>query len=99
MDPANLNSNISLVRDHLPLIVCLLVGIPAVSFIGMKFWIATCSAKVQRSTNWFVPTDLDSDTAKLHYSMQHNSVAFAHQVHRNSRHAVAVRHSSSRRRA
>jgi hypothetical protein len=99
MDSANLSANISIVRDHLPLIVCLLFGIPAVSFIGMKFWIAASSAKVQRSTNWFVPTDFDSDTAKLHYSMQHNSVAFAHQVHRNSRHAVAVRHSSSRRRA
>jgi hypothetical protein len=35
----------------------------------------------------------------LHFSMQHQSVAFAHRVNRNSRHAVAVRKSSSRRSA
>ena len=97
MDSANLSANLTLVRDHLPLFVCLLFGVPAVSFICMKFWIAGRSAKVQRRTNWFVPTDFESDSAKMHYSMQHNSVAFAHQVHRNSRHAVAVRNSSSRR--
>jgi hypothetical protein len=97
MDPANLNTNLSIFRDHLPLIVCLLFGVPAVSFICMKFWVAGRSAKVQRSTNWFVPNDLESDAAKMHYSKQHNSVAFAHRVHRNSRLAVAVRNSSSRR--
>jgi hypothetical protein len=35
----------------------------------------------------------------LHYTMQHQSVAFAQQHHRNSRHAVEVRKSSSRRSA
>ena len=99
MDPANFGANLSFVRDHLPLFVFLLFGVPAVSFISMKFWIAGRSAKVQRATNWFVPTDLESESAKLHYSMQHNSVAFVHQVHRNSRHAVAARNSSSRRSA
>jgi hypothetical protein len=97
MDPVSLSVNLSMLRDHLPLFVCLLFGVPALSFIGMKFWIAGRSSKVQRSSNWFVPTDLESDAAKMHYTMQHNSVAFAHQVHRNSRHAVAVRNSSSRR--
>jgi hypothetical protein len=33
----------------------------------------------------------------LHYSMQHQSVAFAHQLHRNARHAVVARNSRSRR--
>jgi hypothetical protein len=97
MDLTNLGTNFSLVRDHLALFVSLLFGLPVVSFVGIKFWIAGRSAKVQRSTNWFVPTDLESDAAKMHYSMQHNSVAFAHRVHRASRHATAVRDSSSRR--
>jgi|GEM_PF-6274556 len=99
MDPASFGANLSIVREHLPLFVLLLFGVPALSFISMKFLIAGRSAKTQRTTNWFVPTDLESDSAKLHYSMQHNSVAFAHQVHRNSRHAVAARNSSSRRSA
>ena len=97
MDAANLSGNFDLVRDHLTLIVCLLFGVPAASFLCMKFWTASRSARVQRRTNWFVPADLESDAAKMHYAMQHNSVAFAHQVHRNSRHAVAVRNSGSRR--
>jgi hypothetical protein len=97
MDPASFSANLSVVRDHMALFACLLFGVPALSFICIKFWIVGRTGKVQRSTNWFVPTDLESDAAKMHYSMQHNSVAFAHQVHRNSRHAVAVRNSSSRR--
>ena len=99
MDPVSLGTNLSMVHDHLPLFVCLLFGLPIVSFIGIKFWIAGRSTRVQRTTNWFVPTDLESESAKLHYSMQNNSVAFAHRVTRNSRHAVAVRNSSSRRSA
>jgi hypothetical protein len=97
MDPSSFGANLSIVRAHLELLVVLLVALPAFSFLLMKFWIVGRTTKVQRTTNWFVPTDLESDSAKMHYSMQHNSVAFAHQVHRNSRHAVAVRNSSSRR--
>ena len=96
MDPSSIGANLLIVRTHLELFVVLLVALPAFSFLLMKFWIAGRSTKVQRTTNWFVPTDLESDSAKMHYRMQHNSVAFAHQVHRNSRHAVAVRNSSSR---
>jgi len=46
--------------------------------------------------SWFVPSDLESDAAKMHISMQHSSVAFAHRVDRNSRDTVAVRKSSTR---
>jgi hypothetical protein len=98
MDPSSIGANLSIVRAHLELFVVLLVALPAFSFLMMKFWIAGRSMKVQRNTNWFVPTDLESDAAKMHYNMQHNSVAFA-QVHRNSRTAVPVGKSSSRRSA
>jgi hypothetical protein len=98
MDPSSIGENLLIVRAHLELFVVLLVALPAFSFLLIKFWIAGRSTKVQRTTNWFVPTDLESDSAKLHYSMQHNSVAFA-QVHRNQRTAGPVRKSSSRRSA
>jgi hypothetical protein len=88
MDPAILSLNLSSLSDHLRLFVCLLFGLPTVSFVGIRFWIARHSAKVQRNTNWFVPTDLESDAARMHYSLQHNSVAFGHLVRPNSRAAV-----------
>jgi hypothetical protein len=99
MDPVNLSANLSLVRDHLQLFVGLLFGLPIVTFVGIQFWIAGHSAKVQRTTNWFVPTDLESDAAKMQYSMQRNSVAFAHRINRNARHPVPVRNSGPRRSA
>ena len=99
MDPASFGPNLSMVRDHLPLFLFLLFGLPIASFVAIKFWIAGRSARVQRTTNWFVPTDLESDAARMHFSLQHNSVAFARRVHRNSRHAVAARNSNSRRSA
>ncbi|WP_348264664.1 hypothetical protein P8935_09025 [Telmatobacter sp. DSM 110680] len=98
MDPSSIGAKLSTVRAHLEIFVVLLVALPAFSFLMMKFWIAGRSAKVQRNTNWFVPTDLESEAAKMHYSMQHNSVAFAH-VRRNQRTAVTVRKPSSRRSA
>ncbi len=99
MDPSSIVGNLSMVRSHFELFVFLFFGLPALSFLAMKFWIASRSARAQRVTNWFVPTDLESESARTHYSMQQQSVAFAHQLHRNSRHAVAVRKSSSRRSA
>ncbi len=93
MDPANFTASLSMVRDHLPLFLCLLFGLPIVSFIGILCWVAAHAAKVQRNTQWFVPTDLESDAAKMHYSMEHNSVAFAHHLHRRARHSAADRDS------
>ena len=87
MDPANFTANLSMVRDHLPLFLCLLFGLPIVGFIGILYWVAAHAAKVQRNTHWFVPTDLESDAAKMHYSMEHDSAAFAHHLHRRERHS------------
>jgi hypothetical protein len=98
MDPSSIGANLATFRDHLEFLVALLVVLPAVSFLLMKFWIAGRSARVPRTTNWVIP-DLESESAPTHHSMQQHSVAFAHQVSRNSRHAVAVRNSSSRRSA
>jgi hypothetical protein len=99
MELANLGGDLSFVREHLQLFTFLLFGVPLISFACIKFWAASHSAKVQRTTNWFVPTDLESETARTHYGMGHQSVAFAHQINRNSRHAVAARKSNLRRSA
>ena len=99
MDPASFGAHFSIVRDHLQLFAVLLFALPTVSFLSMKCWTAGHSARVQRTTNWFVPTDLESESAKLHYSMGNQSIAFANRAQRNTRHAVAVRISSSRRSA
>jgi hypothetical protein len=88
MDPASFTANLSMVRDHLPLFLCLLFGLPIVCFIGIRYWVAARAAKVQRNTHWFVPTDLESDVAKMHYSMEHNSAAFARHLHRRVRHSA-----------
>jgi hypothetical protein len=97
MDPANVGANFSMVREHLQIFAVLLFALPALTFVSIKFWIAGRSAKAQRTTDWFVPSDLESEAARMHYEMGRNSVAFAHQVNRTSRHAVAARNSSSRR--
>ena len=99
MDPSSIGANLSVIRNHFELFVILLVGLPAFTLLLMKFWIAGRSTRVQRTTNWFVPTDLESEAAKLHYSIGKHSVAFASPTQRNTRHAVAVRNPSSRRSA
>lgn len=99
MDFTNFGSNFSMVREHLSLFAFLLFGLPLFSFVSIKFWIAGRSSRVQRATNWFVPNELESEAARMHYDMRHQSVAFAHRAYRNSRHAVAVRKPSSRRSA
>ena len=96
MDPANLGAGLSIVRELL-FFACLLFGVPIVSFIVIKFWIASRSTIVQRTTHWFVPTDLESESAKVHYDMLHDSVEFARRFHRKSNRAVAARNSGSTR--
>jgi hypothetical protein len=90
MDLQNLGSNFSILHDHLQFILCLFFGLPLLSFVSIRFWIAARASRVQRTTSWFVPDDLESDAARLHYSLQHHSVAFAQNAPRHPRHAVAT---------
>ena len=78
MDVPNLGANFSMVREHLQLFAVILFALPSASFLSIKLWIAARANKTQRTSDWFVPDDLESDAARLHYSMGHNSVAFAH---------------------
>lgn len=86
----NLGSTFSILHEHLQLILCLFFGLPLLSFISIRFWIAVRASRVQRTTNWFVPDDLESDAARLHYTLQHHSVAFAKSRARHPRHAIAT---------
>ena len=85
MDIPNLGANFSMVREHFQLFFILLFALPLISFVSIKCWIAACSSKSQRSTNWFVPTDLESEAARMHYGMGRNSVAFNHKARPNFR--------------
>lgn len=78
MDIPNLGTNFSMVREHLQLFAILLFALPSASFLSIKLWIAARASKTQRATNWFVPDSLESEAARLHYSVGRNSVAFAH---------------------
>lgn len=99
MDLQNLGSNFSILHDHLQLILCLFFGLPLLSFVSIRFWTAARASRVQRTTSWFVPDDLESDAARLHYSLQHHSVAFANHPLRHQRHAVETSNSTTRRSA
>lgn len=98
MDPANLGSSFSIVREHLPLFLSLLFGLPVISFVAIKIWIASGSSKTQRTTNWVVPDDLESESATMHYSMQHNPVAVSHRIRRDARPPFIAHDPGSRRR-
>lgn len=96
MEIQNLGANFSMVQEHFELFIILLFALPLISFVSIKFWIAAHASKVQRSTDWFVPTDLESETAHIHYGMGQNSVAFKHKSRPNLRPA---QHSSKIRRS
>ncbi|MGA8088825.1 MAG: hypothetical protein WCA10_16205 [Terracidiphilus sp.] len=96
MDPSSIGANLSVIRNHVELFVVLLFGVPAVFILAIKLWVAHRATRAQRITNWFVPTDFDSESARLHYSMQHQAVALAHKSRRNARHAAPARKSNSK---
>lgn len=96
MDIPNLGANFSMAREHLQLFAILLFALPLISFVSIKFWIAARANKVPRATNWFVPDDLESETARMHYEMGRNSAAFANRVPRNPRSAITARNSGMR---
>jgi hypothetical protein len=94
VDIPNLGTNLAMAREHLQIFAILLFAVPVISFVSIKLWIAARASKTQRTTNWFVPDDLESETARLHYSMGRSSVAFAH-----ARKPVARRDTKVRRSA
>ena len=77
MEIPNPIAHFSMAQEHLLLFAVLLFAMPVLSFLGMKLFTAARAKKAPRTTLWFVPDDLDSDAAHLHFSMRRNSMAFA----------------------
>jgi len=77
MDPSSIGAGLATLRQHLPVFLICMAGLPVLSFLTLKLWVARSATKVQRSTNWFVPDDLESETARVHYGMRGQSVAFS----------------------
>lgn len=78
MDIPNLVANFSMMREHLLLFAMLLFALPLISFVTIKLWIAARASKSQRTTDWFVADDLESEAARIHHALGQASVAFAH---------------------
>lgn len=78
MDIPNLGASFSMVSAHFELFAVLLFALPLISFLSIRLWIAARANKVQRTSDWFVPADLESEAARIHYAMGRNPVAFAH---------------------
>lgn len=78
MDIPNLGANFSMMREHLLPFVLLLFALPLISFVTIKLWIAARANKTQRTSSWFVPDDLNSEAARIHYSLGGNRVAVSH---------------------
>ena len=97
MDIPNLGANFSMMREQLLLFVLLLFALPLISFVAIKLWIAARANKTQRTSNWFVPDDLKSEAARIHYSLGGNHVAVSHT--RNSSIPAMERNGRTRRSA
>ena len=82
MNFANFGGNLPMVREHLTLFGFLFFLLPVASLMIIKLWSTARASKSQRKTEWFVPHDLESESARFHYRMGHQSVAFARQVRR-----------------
>jgi hypothetical protein len=100
MDILNLGADASVVRSHIELFALLLLGLPAISFLTMKFWLATRAAsKVQRTTEWVVPQHLESEGARSLRARPARTSLMVHQIESQRRHAAATKIASLKRSA
>jgi hypothetical protein len=82
MEFVNLTPDLSIVRAHVELFAYLLFALPPVTFLSIKFWITLKTAsKVQRSTQWFVPNELDSQETRTPSDRPIAAEFVTHQLH------------------
>jgi hypothetical protein len=92
MDIVNLGANLSIVRDHLLSFSFLLFALPPFTFLSIKFWLtARAASKVQRTTQWSVPADLDSGGMRSLCETRQGSVASVHQLQPQTRDVAAMK--------
>ena len=99
MDILNLGADASVVRSNIELFAFLLMALPAISFLMMKFWLATrVSSKVQRTTEWVVPQELEPERARPLRARPATTLT-VHQIECQRRLAGATKISSLKRSA
>ena len=100
MDTLNLGADASVLRSHIELFAFLLLALPAISFLTMKFWLATrTTSKVQRTTEWVVPQELEPERARPLRGRPASSTLTVHQIACQRRHAAATKIPSLKRSA
>jgi len=100
MDNLSLGFDASVVRSHIELFAFLLLVLPAISFVTMKFWLATRSAsRVQRTTAWVVSQELEPERLRPLRARPATSMLTVHQIECQRRHAAASKISSLKRSA
>ena len=100
MDTLSFSVNASVVRSHIELFAFLLLALPAISFLTMKFWLATrATSKVQRTTEWVVPQELEPERARSLRGRPARTSLTVHQIECQRRHAAAMKISSLKRSA
>ncbi len=100
MDTLSFSVNASVVRSHIELFAFLLLALPAISFLTMKFWLATrATSKVQRTTEWVVSQELEPERARPLRGRPATTSLTVHQIECQRRHAAATKISSLKRSA
>jgi len=99
MDILNLGADASVVRSNIELFAFLLMALPAISFLMMKFWLATrATSKVQRTTEWVVQQELEPERARPLRARPATTLT-VHQIECQRRLAGATKISSLKRSA
>jgi hypothetical protein len=71
MDIANLGASFPAIQAHLQFFAFLLFALPAMSFIGIKFWLAARStSNAPRIPKWYVPPSEDSEGANCFFDYE-----------------------------
>jgi len=99
MDILKLGVDASVVRSHIEFLAFLLLALPAISFLTMKFWVTTrATSKVQRTTEWVVPQELEPERARPLRARPATTLT-VHQIECQRRLAGATKISSLKRSA
>ena len=91
MDLIKTLSELSFLRQQLAFFCLLFFALPPLSFIAIKFLLgARAASRTQRTTQWFVPQDLDSDAMRNLFDRQPAPAFSTRQIHPDPRRAKEV---------
>lgn len=77
----NLTLSLPLAQTHAESYGFLLFVLPALSFLLIKIWfISRDDAKAERTSQWFLPQNMESDATRLVFNYSRRSVVFVHET-------------------